>query len=206
MSSEFTLSQGAGQKLEFAINRTSGTSEHVEWLSTSDNFKKVIDLASGTHKVVPADAIVTMPSLLRLIGTVQTIAMDEFIVAEKFVVGCRGEVPIRYFGRNFKANFLGKVERDVPAATLRQHELARNSRDESIRNELGPDKEEVLLGQFHQFLMSADRTKWYVAYIKDSKGTLWAVDAHWNGGGWNVGADSVGGPRDWRAGGVLVSR
>jgi hypothetical protein len=54
----FALSQGAGQKLEFAFQRNDGTTSDLDWLSTGENLKSVILLARGeaelTVKVKPA--------------------------------------------------------------------------------------------------------------------------------------------------------
>jgi len=144
--------------------------------------------------------------ILLPLGEVSVHAMDEFITAEKLVVGCGGEVPISYLGRNIKIHFLGKTEKNVPAVTLRKQELMKWSLDAQIRQELGVDKEEILLGQFWQYLKTADRAKWHVAYIKDCEGTLWAVSACWYGGGWRVGADSVEDQSGWRVGRMVVSR
>lgn len=54
MNSEFTLSQGAGQKLEFAVQRNGGTAEDIEFLSTGDNFRAVMLLRTGKAKLVEA--------------------------------------------------------------------------------------------------------------------------------------------------------
>ncbi len=51
-NSPFTLTQGAGQKLEFAIQRTGGTGDDVDYLSTADNFNAVILLRTGKAKLV----------------------------------------------------------------------------------------------------------------------------------------------------------
>jgi hypothetical protein len=52
MNSEFTLSQGAGQKLEFAVQRNGGTSEDIDYLSTGENFRAVTLLRTGKAKLV----------------------------------------------------------------------------------------------------------------------------------------------------------
>jgi len=52
------MSQGAGQKLEFAFQRNDGTTFDLEWLSTGENLRSVILLARGeaelTIKAKPA--------------------------------------------------------------------------------------------------------------------------------------------------------
>ena len=52
MDSEFVLTQGAGQKLEFAVNRNGGNTTDVEWLSTGNNFKLVGLLARGEAELI----------------------------------------------------------------------------------------------------------------------------------------------------------
>lgn len=52
MNSEFTLSQGAGQKLEFAVQRNGGTPEDIDYLSTGQNFRAVTLLRTGKAKLV----------------------------------------------------------------------------------------------------------------------------------------------------------
>lgn len=55
--SEFTLSQGAGQKLEFAVQRNGGTTEDVDYLSTGENFRAVTLLRTGKAKLVEVTEI-----------------------------------------------------------------------------------------------------------------------------------------------------
>jgi len=52
MSSEFVLRQGAGQKLEFAVQRNGGTTEDIEYLSTGENFRAITLLRTGKAKLV----------------------------------------------------------------------------------------------------------------------------------------------------------
>ena len=52
MNSEFTLSQGSGQKLEFAVRRCGGTTDDIEYLSTGANFRAVTLLRSGKARLV----------------------------------------------------------------------------------------------------------------------------------------------------------
>ena len=52
MNSEFVLSQGAGQKLEFAVQRNGGTPEDIDYLSTGKNFRAVSLLRTGKAKLI----------------------------------------------------------------------------------------------------------------------------------------------------------
>ncbi len=65
MNGSFVLTQGAGQKLEFAINRNRGGPEGVEWLSTGKNFRLVSLLARGECelKYIPRSTITVLPDL-----------------------------------------------------------------------------------------------------------------------------------------------
>ena len=50
--STFKMSQGPGQKLEFAFDRNGGTTADLEWLSTGTNLGKAILLARGEAELV----------------------------------------------------------------------------------------------------------------------------------------------------------
>ena len=50
--SEYTLSQGAAQKLEFAVQRNGGTSEDIDYLITGENFRAVSLLRTGKAKLI----------------------------------------------------------------------------------------------------------------------------------------------------------
>jgi hypothetical protein len=52
MNSEFMLSQGAGHKLEFAVQRNGGTPEDIDYLSTGENFRAVSLLRTGKAKLI----------------------------------------------------------------------------------------------------------------------------------------------------------
>lgn len=52
MNSTFAMSQGAGQKLEFAFQRNDGNTADLEWLSTGENLKSVILFARGEAELV----------------------------------------------------------------------------------------------------------------------------------------------------------
>ncbi|MEK7092861.1 MAG: hypothetical protein AAB927_00070 [Patescibacteria group bacterium] len=64
MDGEFILTQGAGQKLEFAINRNGGGIVDIEWLSAGDNFKQVMLLARESGTVVKKPTLVFIKQTL----------------------------------------------------------------------------------------------------------------------------------------------
>ena len=154
-----------------------------------------------------------LAGLLELTGEpVKMSAIERFVARDKFVVNRQGELPISYLGDNFKGNFLDVVEENVPACTLKQRKLLKASVDTPILNALGDkdlakiEKARSALAQVFDYLKTADRTKWYLFYVADAKGIVWAVHAYWGGHGWRVDADSVTGPDEWGADDRVVSR
>lgn len=115
-----------------------------------------------------------------------------------------GTNEIYWVGSNFKEHFYG-LDFEESVTELEAKKLPRAMNDSEIIKEMNP--ETVLLGDVLNFLKSADRSGWYIFYVNDEKGVLWAVRARWNSGlGWAVEASSVTDPDEWRAGGRVVSR
>jgi len=131
---------------------------------------------------------------------------DRFVARDKFVVDRNGELPISWLSDNFQTNFLDLVEENVPAVSLKQRKLKKRSLDGPIISALrGKKRARVALAHAFNFLKVADRSRWYIFYILDSKGVLWAVRACWSDDGWYVHAYSVEDPREWLAGNHVVS-
>lgn len=149
-----------------------------------------------------------LASLLEEVGQPMKLqAYERFIARDKFKDDRKGELPISYLGGNFQDNFLDVVEENVEGATLKQRKLLKRSVDAPILSALdGEDKAKVALGHAFSYLKSADRNLWYIFYVADSKGVLWAVSAHWYGGGWDVSAYAVSDPLGWLRGYRVVSR
>ena len=134
-------------------------------------------------------------------------AVERFVAREKLVVDINGELPISYLGDNLKANFLDLVEEGVKPMTLKQRKLLKASVDRPIISALGGEKKaEVAMAHAFEFLKTADRNRWYIFYVRDAKGTLWAVCARWDDDGWRVGASPVTYPVEWIDGYRVVSR
>jgi hypothetical protein len=157
---------------------------------------------------VKSRAEVETKKLLKFLRPVSLPAIERFVAPEKF---CEGKtvdgIKVAWLGENFKTNFLKRVERPIPALELREHELIEYARDPAIIIELGGEaKVETTLGQFWEFLKTADQTKWHVRHIRDDSGVLWAVDGNWDGGGLYVEAAPLGRPIDWRVGHRFLSR
>ena len=67
------------------------------------------------------------------------------------------------------------------------------------------EKAKIALANVFNFLKTADRTKWFIFYVADAKGVVWAVHARWPGHGWGIDANPVTRPGVWRAGRLVVS-
>lgn len=146
--------------------------------------------------------------LLRFIRPVSLPAISKFVAAEKFREGETVDgIKVGWLGSNFKTNFIEKKETAVPALEMREHELVTPSRDPAIITELGDEEQvETTLGQFWEFLKTADRKLVHVRHIRDINGVLWAVNGDWSDGGLCVEAFSLGYPRDWSTGYRFLSR
>ena len=146
--------------------------------------------------------------LLKFLRPISLPAVAKFVVAEKFREGETVDgIKMAWVGKNFKANFLTKVEEAVPALEMREHELVTGSRDPAIITELGgEDRVETFLAHLWEELKSADQNRYHVRYIRDVNRVLWAVNGYWYGGGLRVEADPLDDPSDWRVGYRFASR
>lgn len=146
--------------------------------------------------------------LLKFVRAVSLPAIPSFVVAEKFREGKTVDgIKVAWLGSNFKTNFLKKIEKAVSALNMREHELVTRSRDPAIITELGGEEQvETTLGQFWEFLKTADQKLIHVRHIRDGNRVLWAVRGRWYDGGLDVEAYPLGDPRDWFVGGRFLSR
>lgn len=154
-----------------------------------------------------------LADLLEQVGEpVKLSAVERFVARDKFVVNRNGELPISYLGDNIKGNFLDVVEDNVAPMTVKQRKLRKSSVDGPILAALGDkdlnkvEKARVALAHTFEFLKTADKSKWFIFYVADAKGVVWAVSADWDGGGWGVGANPVTSPHGWLGGYRVVSR
>lgn len=116
-----------------------------------------------------------------------------------------GKNDISWVGSNFSEHLYGIDFEKASAKGLMTRTLQRDMNDAAIAKEFGPAP--VLLGDVLAFLKTASHADWYIFYVNDAEGTLWAVLADWDsGGGWDVGARSVTRPGDWGAGFQVLSR
>lgn len=161
-------------------------------------------IAQHRHEVPPILDLVA--SGIKVAGAKRFVARESFTQENGF-----------YCWDNFKDNFLDKIEEDVTDTTLAIHSLKKASLDSLIRNELGPEREEITLTHFFNLLQKQSKGETghllvngyaNIAYIRDKNGNLWAVDAYWYSGDryWYVNANSVTNPLDWNACRQVVSR
>jgi len=155
------------------------------------------------------------PNILKQVGEpINLPAVERFVARDKFKVDTNGELPIIFLGDNLRENFLDVVEENVQAATRKQYELLKSSVDRQILAALGDkniakiQKAKTAFAHVFEFLKTADRTKWFIFYVADAKGIVWAVHADWYSVivGWSVAADSVESPRRWSTGSQFISR
>ena len=76
-------------------------------------------------------------NFLQLINpSIKVSTRDRFVVEDNFR---KGKAGIYYLSDNFQKLFGGKVETNVPAATLSSYKIIQNSVDGPIKTELGED-------------------------------------------------------------------
>lgn len=166
------------------------------------------------------DSAVPKPDLLlEFLGTVAIPATAEkFVAREKFVVNTNHKAPVKisFIGSNFSEWFLGKTEEPIGKITLRYHKLRRYSVDGPIIAKLGGEaKAETTLTEMFSLTecqkngedgVLLNNGYANIFYIRDINVCLRAVGVSWDGGGWDVGAGSVGYPFGWDDGGRVLSR
>ena len=120
-------------------------------------------------------------------------------------------------GDNFKTNFLPLVEHEIAPSNIILSKLARDQHDLPMSEDEpgtifglgGLSKAQSSACEFYETLaykQAAGDLSWTVGYAWDVNGVLWPLDGGWDGGGWLVGAGSVGRPFRWDAGREFVSR
>ena len=167
---------------------------------------------------VPTEPATPEPLLELMDGNIPVGATTaRFIAKNKFKLKKDGGI-CSYLGDNFKNWFLkgeGKIEELFIGGTFCSRKLLRNSLDAPIIKELD-DKEKAESSLTEMYSLMAKQSNgengalslivWNIFYIPDSKGVLRAVNVGWDGGGWDVFADSVLRPGDWSAGYLIFSR
>lgn len=116
---------------------------------------------------------------------------------------------IGYVGSNFKEHFMD-MEFTIPKKlALKTRKLERDMTDKEILNEFKPHESNLgeLAYALENNLLDKENYNSNIFYIKDKKGVLWAVRAHWNSDyrAWYVDAYSVEFPLEWLAGSQVIS-
>lgn len=187
--------------------------EPDEWVEATKRFlRKENPWPETVNKTVEK----AKKSLLKLVTTITTAAVEIFSVQEKFRVGEQDGVKIGGLGENFQRVFGSKVEKGVAQATLRIHKLLQSSVDGPILAELG-DTAETTLAQIWEMLKKQGHgqkgdllTNGYanIFYVKDDDGNFWAINCNWYSyyGDWYVEAYPVTDPNQWNDDRQFVSR
>jgi len=155
--------------------------------------------------------------LLEFVTTVAVAEVPEFDVGDHFRKDNPYGVKVASVGVNFNKIFGKKIERNVPAVSLRIHRLNRSANDPEIIVALG-DKHSALLAWLWALValqpngpdsapgvLSTYGTP-TILEIPNDEGLLWSVYAGWGGVGWVFDAGSFVGPDGWVAGSQVVSR
>lgn len=157
--------------------------------------------------------------LLEFVTSANVEASERFSVADLVKTGRIGGVRF-WFSENFKRVFGTLVETDIPAMTLRSHQLKKGSVDGPILEELG-GTEQARVFIAHLFALACRQGQgqegflltngWAnVAYAPDPNDpeTFWAVNfrRYASGGRWDVYAYPVAGPVEWCAVNQVLSR
>jgi hypothetical protein len=196
---------------------------HFDVMSTSDRQWVIQNTGAAIGLFAEAvgrrgNGIVSTPKkLLELVTTVKVDAIASFAAGDHFKrsMGARSAVKIYSLDENFKKHLLGKVESASAAAEIKVHKLLESSLNVSIIAELA-DKYEITCGRLFALLskqgkgeagpLIASRGRANVAFIRDMKNILWAVNSAWfdDRGGWYINAQSVGSLCPWPGGGNQV--
>lgn len=158
-------------------------------------------------------------SILEHIATVDIPEMPEPFVVNKHIQDEKTVGGVKWWlGSNFLQHFSGTTLPPCPAGKINIHKLNKGSVDGPIIAELGGESvAETSLAQLHWMIMQQPNGEQgnllangyaNIFYIRDTKGTLWAVLCGWDSVGrfWLVEASSVAFPDRWFAGRQVVSR
>jgi hypothetical protein len=135
---------------------------------------------------------------------------DKFLAGEHFRedISAHSAVRIAWLGATFKQRFVSMVENTPVRATLRAFRVSRPARVAEIAAALG-DRRETKLSELWCLLarqpngesgLLLTTSTPNLFFIRDGGGVLWTVDALWGGAGWEIGASSIDGDRQWPAG------
>jgi hypothetical protein len=206
--------QDAGITSEILARFRSNKATDKQWA------EKMARLMLGNEQIAYSLPAPDRMVLLELLRTADGAAQEAFKANDFFKENDQPDGIKFWLGGNFKKHFLkgiGKIELDVPAATLNVYKLRENSVDGPILGALGGnDVAKTSLAYMAQLIKAQPQGQegvlltngWAnIFYIEDDNGGLWAVDCYWRSDGreWNVEACPVAYPYRWLAGRQVVS-
>lgn len=202
MATEQQIPKLAGLLVEHQSGFAALSTEDAQWVIAET--KEAIALFCEAVKN-RANALAN--KLLEYVTSVTLPSVKRFVADDHFKDGEEVDGVRMFLGANFKKVFAGKIEENIAGGDIRVHKLTRASRDLAIRYEIGEDSEETFLANFWHFLkLQGSKGGWFIFYIRDAAGVLWAVGAGWSGSGWVLSADSVGCRDRWGADDCVCSR
>lgn len=171
---------------------------------------------TGLQKVL-REVLCPPTQLLEIVAETLVAGYDRFVAADHLKVDTskRATLKIALLGNQLMANFRALVEEEVGNASITVHTLHKDWLDVPIVEALG-ENAEIKFGQFLDLLRRQSNGEpgpllvnghANIAYIRDVKGELWAVDARWSSRdcGWHVEANSVLSRFRWHAGSRVIS-
>jgi len=147
--------------------------------------------------------------LLMPVASKTATAVTTFVVAEYFKTDTskKAKLKIMALGNDFREQFLGKVEENIPARTLIVTELQEHCRSQDILALLGERAETALA---HIFELLCDQRngetgalnvdgRVNVVYARDTTGTLRDMSLTWfnQPRGWRIESFSIDPPHGW---------
>jgi hypothetical protein len=174
------------------------------------------DFLSGALVVVKNTTEKAKEKLLEFVASFKVAGAEKFVAKQHFKKDTSDTaiVKISWLGDDFKTNFLGLTEENVPEADLKVQKLLKGSRDPGIIVELG-DNYTVSLAHVWNAMALQPKGEdgnlltngWAnIFYVADVNGVVWAVCVGWYGAGWYVHAYSVEHPDGWDADFQVLSR
>lgn len=134
MTGSFMLSQGAGQKLEFALNRNDCGASVVEWLSAGENLQKVRMLVEGTAELVVKPLVEAVREYAKNLGEVVVKFASPPEMAGFTFTTRAGLWVDGAFGTIFGTDVEGV---GTDSVTLNKYQLVQSASDRNIVTEIG---------------------------------------------------------------------
>ncbi len=82
-----------------------------------------------------------------------------------------------------------------PAVPLTYHTLSTTLTDQQIMDIYDPRP--VTLGSLAEAVKGIVGSDWYIFYVNDASGHLWAINVYWIPGGWRINAGEIDTSDEW---------